>query len=157
MITGDCGLFFSSIVSMSPSLPQIFSDEDDLTYPQVPSSSSSGSGDSEQSTNAYTNDLDTSKTFKPPRNRKNEKPIPSSSSANNLHFQQSAGSMKLLPPELVLPHPQSRMFNNNLPIVYAPHSSPAMLNQHIHQFPCKYPGCNQVGVCNAEEAFNKIA
>lgn len=34
----------------------------------------------------------------------------------------------------------------NLPLVYAPHSSPVPVSQQVHQFPCKYPGCNQVGV-----------
>ena len=48
----------------------------------------------------------------------------------------------------------SSVYNNkvssqaNLPVVYAPHSSPVPISQQVHQFPCKYPGCNQVGGAN---------
>ena len=130
---------------------QIFSDEDDLTYPQVPSSSSSGSGDSEHSHS--TSDQDSHvKSSRPAKGggRKGDRAAASSSfavPASNSAPSQSGGANSKPYPQPILPgpHPQSRMFNNNLPIVYAPHSSPAVFSsQNVNHFPCKYPGCTQV-------------
>ena len=117
---------------------QILSDEDDITYPQVPSSSSSGSGDSDPTNSTQDLEPALKSSSKSSRAKKHDK----NSSAT------SSSSSGITQPARVVPSVPSRgqttMYNSSLPIVYAPHSSPAPLNQYIHQFPCKYPGCNQV-------------
>lgn len=148
------------ILFLSPlSLSQIFSDEDDLIYSQVPSSSSSGSGDSEHSNS----ELD-GKSSKPSKNsgskKSDSKPHASSSAAvpasSSAPSQPSSGGGKPHPQHILPAHPsQNRMFNHNLPIVYAPHSSPGVFTQSINHFPCKYPGCTQVG--GAGQVFFPLA
>lgn len=134
-------LYFRLQTSPSPSPlpPQIFSDEDDLTYPQVLSSSSSGSGDSELANNS--GNFESSKAGRS-RSKK------SGSSEKNSFFASSNNSSNnppKVPQGMPLPS-QNRMYNNNLPIVYAPHSTTAIHSQNINHFPCKYPGCNQVSL-----------
>jgi len=117
------------------------------TTPPLPSSSSSGSGESEQSSSCA-NDLD-ARMLKNSKTKKTDKHSafigPASSLSGNSASQQPSGAgHHKLQPHHSFSSPQSRTFNNNVPIMYAPHNSPANTTQHINQFPCKYPGCNQV-------------
>ena len=128
---------------------QIFSDEDEI-YAQIPSSSSSGSGDSSELGHSGHNDGNHSVKS---RKRNGEKYYSYSSHGSGSNSNAMGGSNGYSNNHKSSTSAQSSsasMQNNrmssqgNLPLVYAPHSSPVPVSQQVHQFPCKYPGCNQV-------------
>ena len=98
-------------------LPQILTDEDDTAYPHLNSTSSSGSAENNDPTPPPPD---------PKKQRKTEK-------------------QKLPPQPTRFPVPlhMGSMYDH-LPIVYAPHTALIGPGNPVHQYKCKYPGCNQV-------------
>lgn len=127
---------------------QIFSDEDEI-YAQIPSSSSSGSGDSSEL--GHSMDDSNRASFKPRNGKKNgEKfgnfPSGSALGTNGTGTNGTNGYKSTTSAQSSTSSVQNKLSSQaNLPVVYAPHTSPVPVSQQVHQFPCKYPGCNQVG------------
>ncbi len=137
-----CALLLVFIVSFFLFF-QIFSDEDEI-YAQIPSSSSSGSGDSSELGQSLD---DTNRTFKSRNGKKNGEKFGSFSSFGTNGSGPSGGPngyKVATSSQSSSSSVQGRISSqSNLPVVYAPHTSPVPASQQLHH-PCKYPGCNQV-------------